>query len=75
MMIPIGVTLKYWWDSLVIDFPNDNIPILDDEKDWKEKGSFLVQEIDFAIQNAPSSVLYEDPFDWAMDVYRSMNNF
>lgn len=75
MMIPIDVTVKFWMESLVIDFPDDNIPLLEDEKDWKDVGSFLVQENSFAIQGAPSPASYEKASDWMLEVYKCMNNF
>lgn len=75
MMIPTGVKPKIWFASLVIDFPNDNIPILIDDNDWKAKGSVLAQENSFAIQGAPSTFGFNDFEPWAIEVFNTMNNF
>ena len=75
MMIPTGVDAKTWFDSLVIDFPDDNIPILTDEKDWKAKGNVLAQEISFSIQGVPSTFGFNEFEPWAVEVFNTMNNF
>lgn len=75
MVIPINVDIKDWWDSLAIDFPDDNIPILNDKNDWKTTGNFLVQENSFAIQGAPSTFAFDEFQAWAMEVFNTMNNF
>ena len=75
MVIPRNIGIKEWWDSLAIDFPNDNIPLLKDEKNWKVTGNFLVQENSFAIQGAPSTFAFNEFQPWAMEVFNTMNNF
>jgi len=75
MVIPIAIDMKTWWSSLAIDFPNDNIPVLNDKRDWKVTGNFLVQENSFAIQGAPSTFAFNDFEPWAMEVFLTMNNF
>lgn len=75
MVIPINIKAKAWFASLVIDFPDDNIPILDEDSDWKEKGNLLIQENSFAIQNAPPASRYRSFSPWAMEVFKTMNNF
>lgn len=75
MVIPKGISEKNWFDSLVIDFPNDNIPILQNVLEWKKTGNFLVQENSFSIQGAPSPDQYEEFFPWAMEIFKTMSNF
>ena len=75
MMIPIYADLKTWASSLIVDFPQDNIPLLIDESDWKRWGAFLTQETSFAINAAPTTRDYSNWKDWAINVYKVMNNF
>ena len=75
MILPIGITLKLWADSLVIDFPDDNIPFLLDESGWKNWGNFLVQENTFLDNGAPGTQAYSDWQTWAKDVFKSMANY
>lgn len=75
MTLPIGITLSYWAASLVIDFPNDNIPLLSSEDQWKPWGNILVQTNSFASNGAPGTDLYSDAPTWMQAVYRCMANF
>jgi hypothetical protein len=36
MMLPKMTTLSTWAASLVVDFPNDNLPFLEQEDKWRE---------------------------------------
>jgi hypothetical protein len=75
MMLPIGTTLKKWAASLIIDFPEDNIPILSNVEDWKKWGNMLVQENSFANNGAPGPNVFNDWQPWAMAVFKAMANF
>jgi hypothetical protein len=72
MMLPQFTTLKKWADSLIIDFPTDNIPILLDETKWKEWGNMLVQENSFSRNAAPGPQGYAAWPEWAMAVFYTM---
>lgn len=74
MMIPAQTTLKYWAESLVIDFPNDNIPYLEDEKDWKDWGNSLALEDSFARNDIPPTNNFNHWKSWAERVYDKMSN-
>lgn len=74
MMIPEFTDFKTWANSLIIDFPTDDIPLLYDEDKWKEWGNVLIQTTSFAENNAPQPETYADPLKWAKDVFYSMNN-
>ena len=69
MIQPNMIDFMDWAKSLIIDFPNDDIPFLDNEDDWQEWGNFLVQEDSFARNNAPPTQMYQDKWDWAYDIY------
>lgn len=75
MMIPNDATLSDWAASLIIDFPQDNVPVLRDEKEWKLWGNLLIEENSFAINGAPGTSEYTDWKSWAREVFYSMNNF
>jgi hypothetical protein len=74
MVLPEFINIYDWASSLIIDFPNDNIPLLLDESNWKAWGNLLIQEERFINNNAPSTDTYEDWNRWAFDVYFVMNN-
>jgi hypothetical protein len=74
MILPIGINLRNWANSLFVDFPNDDIPILTQEANWKEWGNRLVQGESFFRNNAPSTDIYGDWQPWANHVFYVMNN-
>jgi len=74
MILPEYISLNDWADSLFIDFPNDNVPILRKSDDWKEWGDFLIQCNSFQDNDAPSPIGFDDWKSWANAVYLSMNN-
>lgn len=71
-MLPQFTTLKKWADSLIIDFPSDNIPILQNEEKWKDWGDLLIQENSFSRSAAPGTRFYSDWEEWAMAVFYAM---
>lgn len=74
MILPQGINLRAWANSLFVDFPNDNIPILLQEEDWKEWGNQLIQAESFFSNNAPTTETYNDWQPWANHVFYVMNN-
>ncbi len=74
MIQPIRIDLNKWASSLVVDFPNDNIPILKND-DWKTWGNDLIQENSFYVNSAPSTFGYPDWNSWAKAVFYTMANF
>ena len=74
MVMPEFMTLTNWAMSLIIDFPEDNIPLLTDESRWHEWGDNLVQEESFIHNNAPGTRYYKDWNEWADEVYFVMSN-
>lgn len=75
MMLPKFAKLSTWAASLIIDFPTDNIPILDKESNWKDWGNTLVQENSFSDAGAPSAVYYDDWIPWAEALFKAMADF
>lgn len=74
-MLPILTDVKTWAAALIIDFPDDNIPYLYDENEWKKWGNMLVQENTFANNGAPGTGRYDDWQKWAQAVFKAMANF
>ena len=75
MVNPLGMDLRFWADSLVIDFPNDNIPILQDEESWETWGNDLINTVTFNENSAPDTSTYDNWFSWAQEVYYTMSNY
>jgi hypothetical protein len=74
MIIPEFISLSDWAASLIIDFPNDNIPFLLDEKNWKEWGSLLLQESSFNRNDIPKPDGYQEWQPWAHSVFYTLAN-
>jgi hypothetical protein len=72
MMFPLRTTIKIWADSLIIDYPRDNIPLLTNDKNWREWGNILVQENQFCGNGAPGTNAYQDWLSWAVAVFYVM---
>lgn len=72
MIMPIMIPLLEWANSLLIDFPDDNLPILEKEEDWKEWGENLKLSDNFS--NIPTTYGYDNFNDWAYEVYYIMEN-
>jgi hypothetical protein len=75
MIQPSSVSLTIWAQSLIIDFPYDNIPFLDNEKEWKVWGNLLIQENTFGNNGAPSTNGFDDVRQWMNSVYLTMANY
>jgi len=75
MMMPINTDLQTWGASLVIDFPNDNVPLYFTGDDWRTWGNMLRQENTFANNGVPGTEHYPEWTEWALAVYRQMANF
>lgn len=75
MVIPINISLERWAASLIVDFPEENIPFLYNNQEWKRWGDTLVLNESFASNGAPSPHLYDDWRIWAQEVFKTMANF
>jgi hypothetical protein len=74
MMIPEATDLRSWAASIIIDFPTDDIPILDNDENWKEWGDKLAGCTTFIENNSPSTHGYIDWKSWAERVFFCMSN-
>ena len=73
MINPQDTDLLRWADALIIDFPEDQIPVLLDENSWKSWGNEVIQSPNFFINNAPGTTAFKDWRDWARAVYSVMS--
>jgi hypothetical protein len=80
---PEYIDLKYWAAAIVADYTDEILPILHDEKDWKDWGMVLCGTGIFAAANIPppfsiSGGEKKENFkswqDWAKRVYSNMAN-
>lgn len=83
MIFPEYIGLKDWFASLIIDYPQENIPLLENEDDWPEVGAALVSTGVFAKANVPSPFTiaegkkkqnFQDWTDWAKTMFIIMTN-
>ncbi len=72
--LPIGISLKDWAASLIVDFPDEIIPGLFDEDNWKLWGNIVVQTSTFSENGAPGTEDYDDWNTWAQAVYYTLDN-
>lgn len=70
MMIPYGVEARDWFASLLIDFPDSQIPILEKEEQWRDVGDNIKMDPQFA--EIPDTSAYNNWKDWAYDFYYAM---
>lgn len=75
MILPKNVSFKQFASSLVVDFPNDNIPFLSSDENWREWGDRLVQENSFSNNGAPSTKGFSDKTEWAQALFKTMAAF
>jgi hypothetical protein len=69
------ISLKLWADTLVRDFMRDNVPILDNEENWREWGNRLIQEPSFAKAGCPETTGFDNHESWAQAVCAAMADY
>ncbi len=69
MILPLGISLRTWANNLIIDFPDDDIPILQSEDEWKQWAQQLIQCDTFGDNNSPGPEDFRDWLTWAQAVY------
>lgn len=71
-MEPVFTNLSNWAASLIIDFPDDIIPILYNEDNWKEWGNQLVIADTFLQNNVPGTGTFNTWEAWATEVFLTL---
>ena len=83
VIYPEYISIKNWAAALVADFPNEFLPILQDEDKWKEWGTTVVSTGVFARLDIPAPFKIvegkkKDAFKtwkaWAKVFYLQMSN-
>lgn len=69
MISPYNVPFLLWAHNLTNDFPDDIIPIITDEKDWRNWGNIVAGEKSFARVGAPRTDFFDSPVAWASRLY------
>ena len=64
--LPVGIDLQRWADSLILEFPTDEIPILTDPDQWRDWAERLMECSSF--QAVPHPDFYPDWTLWAFGV-------
>ncbi len=80
---PERISLNYWASSLVSDYHNENLPILDSDENWQEWATIVANTGIFLKANVPAPVQIKDgqkkeifsEWDkWAKIVYTIMSD-
>lgn len=83
MVIPEYIELKYWAAQLIVDYPDEYLPVLSNEDEWPEWGAAVVASGIFARNNCPTPFTinegrkkesFKDWKEWGRAVYISMLN-
>jgi hypothetical protein len=69
MINPSLVGLKEWADSLIVDYPDQNVPILLFEMDWQRWASELIKSSIFSNSSIPNPHNLIEWREWARWVY------
>lgn len=80
---PEYISLSYWAATLVSDFSNEYLPLLENETKWQEWGAIVCNTGIFGRANVPSPLSivqgvkresFKDWQEWAFIVYSLVNN-
>jgi hypothetical protein len=69
MVIPQHIALVDWADQLLVDFPNDNVPTLNDPRAWKDWAAVVVSCPSFRNANAPPPYHFDNWREWAQALF------
>ncbi len=64
-LIPINITFKKWANELRNSFPSQDLPIVNDESDWKRYSSMLQSNRCFDDKYIPNIAFFNDWRPWA----------
>jgi hypothetical protein len=80
---PEYIALKDWAAALTVDFPNENIPLLENEEKWQEWGNIVISTgifakagipAPFSVKEGKKSINFDKWQEWAKIVYNIMAN-
>jgi hypothetical protein len=80
---PEYISLKDWAAALIVDFPNENLPTLENEEEWQEWGTKVISTgvfakgsipAPFSVQEGKKATNFEKWQEWAKIVYNIMAN-
>ena len=80
---PEYIGLKDWAAALIVDFPNENLPILENEKEWQDWGVKVISTgvfakgsipAPFSVKEGKKSINFDQWQEWAKIVYNIMAN-
>lgn len=57
---PFNIDIKYWAACLVADFPNENLPILENKDNWQEWGTIIAGTGVFQRANIPAPLSFKN---------------
>ncbi len=80
---PHNISLNYWAASLVTDYPNEHLPILETEDTWQEWATIVANTGAFQRANIPAPItfkegvkkeIFSDWQKWAKTVYTILSD-
>ncbi len=77
---PERISLKYWADSLVSDYSDENLPTLTNEEEWQKWGALVAGTGIFQKASIPSPIsrgdqnTFKEWNKWAKAVYAIMSD-
>jgi len=74
MVLPEMISFVEWAATLQVDFPNGNVPIIDDESEWQDWADRLLQTSPFDSAVVPDPSGFDDWRQWARWFVDVMNN-
>lgn len=74
MVLPEYITFFDWASTLQVDYPNGNVPIVNEDTDWQEWADRLLQSDPFDSAVVPEPNSFDDWRDWARWFVDVMNN-
>ena len=83
VIYPEYIDLNYWAAQLVANYPNENLPILDNEDKWREWAMTVISSGTFAKVGIPAPFSIKEGSkkeefstwqEWAKIVYTNMMN-
>lgn len=69
MINPYGMSFIYWASTLTQDFPNDTIPIIADESQWRDWGNIVAGSTTFARAGVPRTESFSASLEWTERLY------